>query len=142
MKNIGSIKKTSSIFLAVVLVLGTFAVTFPSFMLGNVQAQQDYGMDSYDKKPYGNSYEQDYGKDKRYDNSYDMKDSYGSYDNKDKRYDNSYDSTKYSDHKKDMKYNDYNSDYGMDKYKKSYDKKDSYGTPNYKDNQDKRYNPY
>jgi hypothetical protein len=48
-------------FLAVVLVLGTFAVTSPSFMLGNVQAQPDYGMDnSYDKDPYGNSYEQDY----------------------------------------------------------------------------------
>jgi len=41
-----------------------------------------------------------------------------------------------------MKYNDYDSEYGKDNYKKSYDKKDSYGTPNYKDNQDKRYNPY
>ena len=60
MKNIVSTKKTSSVFLAVVLVLGTFAVTSPSFMFGNVQAQRGYGMDSYDKKPYGTSYEQDY----------------------------------------------------------------------------------
>ena len=76
MKNIVSTKKTSSVFLVVVLVLGTFAITFPSFMLGNVQAQGDYGMDSYDKKPYGNSYEQDYGMDsydkKPYGNSYEQ----------------------------------------------------------------------
>ncbi|HET7644065.1 MAG TPA: hypothetical protein VFK40_11195 [Nitrososphaeraceae archaeon] len=36
-------------------------------MLGNVQAQSNYGMDHYDKDPYGNSYEQDYGMDNRYD---------------------------------------------------------------------------
>ena len=75
MKNLLSTKKTSSIFLAVVLVLGTFTVASPSFILGNVQAQRDYGMDSYYKDPYRNSYEPDYGMD-----SYDKKpyrDSYG-----------------------------------------------------------------
>ena len=60
---------------------------------------------------------------------------------KDKPY-NSYDSSKYSDHKQDMKYNDHGSDYGEDIYKKPYDKKDRYGVPYYKDNQNKRYNPY
>jgi hypothetical protein len=75
-------KNTSAIFLAIVLVAGTIALSSPSFMVGDVQAQRDYGMDkkynnyeqnyemnSYDKKPYGNSYEQDYGMDKKY-NSY------------------------------------------------------------------------
>jgi hypothetical protein len=57
-------KTTSAIFLAIVLIVGTFAVISPSFMIG-VHAQQygmdqmynnykpDYGMNSYDKKPYG-----------------------------------------------------------------------------------------
>ena len=57
-------KTTSAIFLAIVLIVGTFAVISPSFMIG-AHAQQygmdqkynsyepDYGMDSYDKKPYG-----------------------------------------------------------------------------------------
>jgi hypothetical protein len=65
-------KTTSDIFLTIVLIVGTFAVIYPSFMVG-AHAQQfngmdqkynsyepDYGMDnSYDKKPYGkdNSYD-------------------------------------------------------------------------------------
>jgi hypothetical protein len=77
-----STKKTSAIFLAIVLVAGTIALSFPSFMVGDVQAQRDYGMDkkynsyepnyemnSYDKKPYGISYEPNYEMDKKY-NSY------------------------------------------------------------------------
>ena len=66
-------KTTSAIFLAIVLIVGTFAAISPSFITG-VNAQQ-YGMDqrynSYQPE-YGtddNSYEQDYGKDNKY-NSY------------------------------------------------------------------------
>ena len=66
MNKIVSTKKTSAIFLAIVLVAGTIALSFPSFMVGDVQAQRDYGMD----KKY-NSYEQDYGMDKKY-NSYEQ----------------------------------------------------------------------
>jgi hypothetical protein len=59
-------KTTSAIFLAIVLIVGTFASLSPSFMIG-AHAQQ-YGMD----QRY-NSYEQNYGM----DNSYDDKQSYG-----------------------------------------------------------------
>ncbi len=65
---------TSAIFLAIVLVAGTFALSSPSFMVGAAQAQPYYGMDkkyndyesdyemnSYDKKPYE---QESYGKDK------------------------------------------------------------------------------
>jgi hypothetical protein len=50
-----SIKKTSSIFLATLLILGTLATISPSFMLG-AQAQQDYGgidnmYNSYEPEP-------------------------------------------------------------------------------------------
>ena len=65
MSKIISTKKTSAIFLAIVLIAGTFAALSPSFMIG-AHAQQ-YGMD----KKY-NSYEPDYGM-----NSYDDKQSYG-----------------------------------------------------------------
>jgi len=58
-----SSKKSSAIFLATVLIAGTIGLSSPSFMVGDAQAQRDYGIDSYDKKPYGNSYEQDYGMD-------------------------------------------------------------------------------
>ena len=67
MKNTVSTKKSSSIFLAIGLVAGTIVLSSPSFMIGNVHAQRDYGMDSYDNKPYENSYESDYGNDNRYD---------------------------------------------------------------------------
>ena len=58
MNKIESTKKTSAIFLAALLVAGTIALSSPSFMVGDVQAQRDYEMD----KKY-NSYEPDYGKD-------------------------------------------------------------------------------
>lgn len=61
-------------------------------MLGNVQAQSNYGMDHYDKDPYGNSYEQDYGMDNRYDN--------------------------YEPEYTDKSYNSYEPDYGMNNDKK------------------------
>ena len=63
MNKIISSKKSSAIFLATVLIAGTIGLSSPSFMVGDAQAQRDYGIDSYDKKPYGNSYEQDYGMD-------------------------------------------------------------------------------
>ncbi len=81
---IEKIKRTSAIFLAIVLVAGTIATILPSFMtIGAVQAEphyrmddkytdykQDYGMDSYDKKLYGDSYGQDYKSDYKKDYSY------------------------------------------------------------------------
>ena len=57
MNKIVSTKKTSALFLAIVLVAGTIALSSPSF-IGDVKAQRDYEMD----KKY-NSYEQDYEKD-------------------------------------------------------------------------------
>ena len=76
MNKIISSKKSSAIFLATVLIAGTIGLSSPSFMVGDAQAQRDYGIDSYDKKPYGNSYEQDYGIDsydkKPYGNSYEQ----------------------------------------------------------------------
>ena len=67
MSKIVSTKKTNAIFLAIVLIAGTFAAISPSFMTG-AQAflmdnnyEPDYGMDSYDDK-------QSYGKDNSYDN--------------------------------------------------------------------------
>jgi len=72
-----STKRTNAIFLLIILLGGTFAAIFPSFMIG-AHAHQ-YGMDH----KY-NTYEQDYGIDR-----YDDKQSYG------KDY-NSYDKSKYS----------------------------------------------
>ena len=104
-------KITSAVFLSVVLIAGTIALSFPSFMIG-VQAQSYYGMDDgYGSSDYGNdnrynSYEQDYERDngrKSYDNSYksqyqfykpDYKPKYSSYDGKDDRRDKSQDSSK------------------------------------------------
>src|SRR5262245_31077240 len=78
-------------------------------MLGNVQAQSNYEMDRYDKDPYGNSYEPDYGNDNRYD-SYEP--DYGN--------DNRYDS--YQPEYADKAYNNYKPDhYGMNN--DYYDKK-------------------
>jgi hypothetical protein len=80
-------KTTNAIFLAIVLIAGTFAAISPSYFITGVNAQselndygldddryndynQDYGNDRYDKKSYGNSYEQDsYSKDRDYDKS-------------------------------------------------------------------------
>jgi hypothetical protein len=66
LNKIVSTKKTSAIFLGIVLVAGTIALSSPSFIVGDVQAQRDYEMD----KKY-NSYEQDYEMDKKY-NSYEQ----------------------------------------------------------------------
>jgi hypothetical protein len=82
LSNIVSTTKFNAIFLAAVLVVGTFAAISPSFIIGiNAQSEsesynyemeddryndykQDYGMyNSYDKRPYGNSYDQDYKSD-------------------------------------------------------------------------------
>ncbi|HEX6294168.1 MAG TPA: hypothetical protein VFZ46_03370 [Nitrososphaeraceae archaeon] len=63
-----STKTTSAIFLAIVLVAGTFAAISPSFIIGvNAQSESyDYGYNSYEPeytdKAY-NSYESDYGMD-------------------------------------------------------------------------------
>jgi hypothetical protein len=51
LNKIVSKKRTSSIFLAIVLVAGISALSFPSFMTG-AQAESDYEMDDY-KKSYG-----------------------------------------------------------------------------------------
>jgi endonuclease/exonuclease/phosphatase family metal-dependent hydrolase len=52
-----SIKKTSSIFLAIVLVAGTIASLYSLFMtIGTAQAQPYYGMDNY-KSEYGYDYD-------------------------------------------------------------------------------------
>ena len=70
--------KINSVFLAIVLVAGTFASISPSFFITGVNAQSesyDYGMDDkYNKKSYENSYDSDYEKDsydkRQYGNSY------------------------------------------------------------------------
>jgi hypothetical protein len=83
--------KINSIFLAVILIAGTFAAVYPSFILG-VQAQSgpyNYGMD--------NSYEPE----REYENSY----SYG---------------PEYQPGYKDRDYNEYEQDYEMDRYETSY----------------------
>ena len=62
--------KVSAVFLATVLIAGTIALSFPSFMIGSAQAQSYYGMDNrydsyepeYTDKTYS-GYEQDYGND-------------------------------------------------------------------------------
>ena len=54
--------KVSAVFLATVLIAGTIALSFPSFMIGSAQAQSYYGMDSYQK-----SYDKKDNKDKSKD---------------------------------------------------------------------------
>ena len=113
MNKIVSTKRTSAIFLAIVLVTGTFALSSQSFNIGvNAQAQPYYGMDSYDdRKSYGmDSYD-----DRK---SYGMDDSYGPTDYRDDK-DKKYDSYGYSDYGMDRSYDD----------RKSYDKK-PYGNDN------------
>ncbi len=72
--------KVSAVFLATVLIAGTIAISFPSFMIGSAQAQSYYGNGGMDNRY--NSYGSDYGKDNSYgsdygkDNSYDKR-SYG-----------------------------------------------------------------
>jgi hypothetical protein len=99
------IKETSAIFLAIILVAGTFALAFHSFMVGAAQASSDHEKD----KNY-RSYESDESDDEKYDN--DDKKSYGK-DRNDKS----------RDHDKDYD-EDYNKkSYGKDDRDKS--KKDS-----------------
>jgi hypothetical protein len=125
LSNIVSIKTTGSVFLAIVLITGTIAISSPSSMLtGAAQAQQyydsgmdnsynsygsDYGMDnydnkkSYDKKPYGN--ENDYGYESQYQPSYKPNykpTEYPSYFGKDNNY---YKSQKDSNNKKSITLN-------------------------------------
>ena len=147
MSNTVSTKKSTTIFLAAVLLVGTLAAISPSsFIIKGVNAQTEpyyekdtrydnyqdkYRMDEeYDKKSFRNndyepdykhkeynSYEQDYGIDKRY-NSYEL-------EYKDKNNYNNYEPEYPSKYKDDRKYNSYKPDhYGIDN---NYDKK-SYGS--------------
>ena len=54
-------KTTSAVFLAIVLLTGTIALSAPSFMIGSAQAQSYYDNDGMDKRY--NSYGSDYGND-------------------------------------------------------------------------------
>ena len=88
MTNSTKTTKYSTIFLAAILVAGTFALSNSSFMVG-AQAQQFNGMD----QRY-NNYEQDYGKDNQY-NSYEPEYGMDSYDKQSYGKDsNSYDKSK------------------------------------------------
>jgi hypothetical protein len=81
-KIISTKKKTNAIFLAVVLVVGTFALMSPSFLIGgSAQAEPKYGMNyekkyGYDKpyndKPKYPSYKPDYNYESK-DNSLSIK---------------------------------------------------------------------
>ena len=134
-------KKTSAIFLAIVLVTGTIALTGPTFIV-EVQTTSDrdkhydddnkksYGKDrdrddkSRDHDKYDNDDEKSYGKDRdRDDKSRDHTDDNNEYD---------YESTKYSEYV-DKRYNSYERDYGMDN-----DYKDRYG----KDSYESQYSTY
>ena len=110
MSNTVSTKKSNTIFLAAVLIVGTFAAISPSFIIGvNAQHYAQYGMDigynSYDdRKSYGmdDSYGvSDYRDDKKKYDSYGASD-YGM-DNDRKSYDNSYDKSQYQSYKPDYK---------------------------------------
>jgi hypothetical protein len=77
-----STKKTNAIFLAAILILGTFAIFSPSFMIGeSAQAEPEYGMSyekkyGYDKpyeKPQYPSYKSDYNNYKSKDSSISIK---------------------------------------------------------------------
>ena len=109
-----STKKTSAIFLAIVLVTGTIALSSPSFIVETAQATSDHDKDyddDDDKKSYGKDRDDD-------DKSRDHTDDNNEYD---------YESTKYSEYS-EKRYNSYDSEYGMDN-----DSKDRYG----KDDRDK-----
>jgi hypothetical protein len=77
-------KKSSAIFLAIVLVIGTFALSFSSFMVGTAQAQpyydgETYGeYNNYEPPPQYQSYQPDY---KPVYSSYDKDKSYNTKDN-------------------------------------------------------------
>jgi hypothetical protein len=135
-KLISSTKKSSSIFLAIVLVAGTITLSSPSFMIGT-QAQPYSGIDNkynsyyepeYVDNDYYNNYGPDYGMDnnnmKSYEtNSYEPTTSYGNDNNYQKTYgnDNGYDKSQYKSYKPDYK-PQYPS-YGKDDRDKSKDSK-------------------
>ena len=133
-------KTTSAIFLAFVLVVGTFALSIPSFMIGAAQASSDREKDhdNGDKKSYGKDRDRD---DKsrdhdKYDN--DDKKSYGKDRDRD---DKSRDHDKYD--------NDDEKSYGKDRDRddKSRDHTDDnneydYESTKYSEYVDKRYNSY
>ena len=110
-------KTTSAIFLAIVLVAGTFAVISPSSFITGVNSQSEpynYGMNDDKYSDYKQGYGMDNSYDKRsYDDSYDKKPYGNSYDKR--SYDDSYDKKPYG--------NSYGQDYPSD-YKKDYS---SYG---------------
>jgi hypothetical protein len=113
-----SIKMTSAVFLAIVLVAGTFVLAFPSFMIGAAQASSDRDKD------HDEDDEKSYGKDRdRDDKSRDHTDDNNGY---------GYESTKYSEYI-DKRYNSYDSEYGMDN-----DYNDRYG----KDSYESQYSTY
>jgi hypothetical protein len=135
-KLISSKKKSSSIFLAIVLVAGTITLSSPSFMIGT-QAQPYSGIDNkynsyyepeYPDNDYYNNYGPDYGMNnnnmKSYEtNSYEPTTSYGNDNNYQKTYgnDNGYDKSQYKSYKPDYK-PQYPS-YGKDDRDKSKDSK-------------------
>jgi hypothetical protein len=110
--------KSNAIFLAIVIVTGTIALTVPSFMIGAAQASSDRenDHDEDDEKSYGKDRDRD-------DKSRDHTDDNNEYD---------YESTKYSEYV-DKRYNSYERDYGMDN-----DYKDHYG----KDRYESQYSSY
>ena len=73
MNKIVSTKTTSAIFLAIVLVTGTIALSIPSFMIGAAQASSDREKDHDNKKSYG----KDRDDKSRDHDKYDDKKSYG-----------------------------------------------------------------
>jgi len=121
-----STKRNSSILLAIVLVVGTFASISPSIFITGVNAQSesyDYGMDDrYDKKPYENSYDSDYEKDsydkRQYGNSYEPDYNDYSYKPMEQKQQSSYD-------------NNYNDGYDNNQkipYNNNYDDTNKYST--------------
>jgi hypothetical protein len=119
-------KTASSIFLAIVLVLGTITFADPAFMT-NVQATSDREK-NYDNEEEKKSYNEDRNDESR-DND---DDDYDDYDNEDKSYEKE---------SRDYNENDYDND-NYDK-KSSYDK-DSYDSKysSYKDNYKSEYSSY
>jgi hypothetical protein len=104
LNKIVSIKNTNAIFLAVILVAGTFAAIFPSFIIIGVNAQD--GLEYYDGM--GNRY-----------NSYEPELEYH-YNTQKKEY-NSYEpELEYHYNTQKKEYNSYEPEYEMYDYKKSY----------------------
>ena len=116
-------KQTSAVFLAIVLVTGTIALAFPSFIVGAAQATSDRDK-NYDNDDKKKSYGKDRDRDGKSRNYHD--------DDKTNKYDD-YESTKYPSEYTDKRYNSYGPEYGMDN-----DYKNHYG----KDNYESQYSSY